>query len=115
MKEIRLTQGKTVLVDDEDFKYLSRWRWHAAYHGGGFYARRSYVGSDGKTKKVHMSRFILDAPKGMHVDHKNGNTLDNRKENLRIVTVAENNRNRKPYCKSGFKGVWQHGERFVAQ
>jgi len=58
-----------------------------------------------KTTKLH--RLIINAPKGMHADHINGNTLDNRKENLRLCTCAQNQWNRGPNKnnKSGFKGV----------
>lgn len=56
---------------------------------------------------VPVHRFITNAPKGIEVDHKNGDTMDNRKENLRLVTRATNSRNVKLYTsnKSGYKGV----------
>ena len=54
-----------------------------------------------------MHRLILDAPKYLMVDHKNGDKLDNRKENLRLCTHADNMRNRIAHkkSKSGYKGV----------
>ena len=54
-----------------------------------------------------MSRFILNTPKGKHTDHINHDTLDNRKCNLRICTVAQNSFNRKLSVRntSGYKGV----------
>ncbi|MDC3426325.1 HNH endonuclease [Aquibacillus sp. 3ASR75-11] len=62
----------------------------------------------GKQIKVH--RFIMNTPKGMETDHINHNTLDNRKENLRISTVAENQQNRKGGNKnnksSGIRNVY---------
>ena len=60
---------------------------------------------EGKGMRLH--RFILDAPDGVYVDHINGNTLDNRRVNLRVVTPAQNCQNRKPHInsKSGIKNV----------
>ncbi len=55
-----------------------------------------------------MHRQIMKAPKGLEVDHINGNILDNRRENLRLATHSENNHNRSKYScnRSGLKGVF---------
>jgi len=62
---------------------------------------------------VFLHRFLLGEPPGMDVDHINGNTLDNRLENLRAISHAENTRNRKGPrrgSRSGVKGVsWSGG------
>ena len=62
-----------------------------------------------KTQTIRMHRLIMMAPKEMDVDHINGNGLDNRKSNLRVVTHQENqcNQQRHYISKSGFKGVHQ--------
>src|SRR5665213_4162813 len=54
-----------------------------------------------------MHRTILDAPKGIFVDHIDGNGLNNQRSNLRLCTRAQNsfNRGRMKNNKSGFKGV----------
>lgn len=90
MKVIELTRGKVTIVDDEDFDYLAQWRWSCGNNG---YARRGgYI--NGKKKTLSMSREIMGDPKGLIVDHINGHILDNRRSNLRIVTVAQSNINK---------------------
>ena len=49
-------------------------------------------------KKIGLHRYLLNCPKGLEVDHINGNKLDNRKSNLRIVDRTVNNRNKDPRC-----------------
>jgi len=99
-KEIQLTQNKTAIVDDEDFEIVSKYKWHFD-HG---YARSSPKFGT----KIYMHRLVTNAPKGMDVDHINGNTLDNRKANIRICSHRENtlNQNRiKNNTQSKYKGV----------
>ncbi len=72
------------IVDDEDFDMVSQNKWHFSYG----YAKSKISG-----KTVYMHRVILDAPKGMEVDHINGNKLDNRKENIRLCTTSQNQLN----------------------
>jgi len=63
---------------------------------------------------VKLSRLIVKPPRGMFVDHINGVTLDNRRENLRAVTPAENMHNKRKMarpCTSQFKGVHWHVRR----
>lgn len=100
MRKIKLTRGKEAIVDDDDFEYLNKFKWHYQAQGG--YAFRA---------KQHgarqMHRTIVNCPGGKFVDHINGDGLDNRKSNLRICTKAQNgmNRGRQKQNKSGFKGV----------
>lgn len=89
--EIELSQGKKAIVDNEDYERLSQRRWYASNEHGRFYAKTCVKGSG---SKIRMHRFIMGVtdPNTL-VDHKNHNTLDNRKSNLRICTTAENTRN----------------------
>ena len=122
MKEIKLTQGKVAIVDDEDFEYLDQWKWYAKKNprSDTYYAARSisfYV--DGKRKQgtKYMHKEILDAPRGMEVDHENHNGLDNQKSNIRICTQSQNQRNRLKYKNNtrGYKGVSSLRKYIVAQ
>ena len=90
-KLIPLTQGKFAIVDAEDYERLSKYKWHVDKGDSTYYAARGIVG-----KNFRMHREILNAPEGLVVDHRNHNGLDNRRENLRLCTVAENNMNRRP-------------------
>lgn len=108
-KEIQLTLGLTALVDDEDYKRLSDgYKWQARYNSDGIkvYASRT---RDKKTEIMH--RIILKiTDRSLHVDHINGDGLDNRKENLRICDRAKNGQNRIKHKMgtSNFKGVSWH-------
>lgn len=109
---IPLTQGQNAIVDVEDFEWLSQWNWCARRKPstGKFYAGRG-VRIKNKAQIIAMHAVILEFPGG---DHKNRNTLDNRRENLRKCTLAQNGRNRgrQRNNKSGFKGVcWDGGWR----
>ena len=110
MKEIILTQGRVALVDDEDFEELSRYQWCAAKNRNKFYAHRKERDSQGKRYSVYMHREVLKTPHDMHTDHIDGDGLNNMRANLRICTIAENQRNRgkQSNSTSKFKGVtWQ--------
>lgn len=94
MKEIILSANKgIVLVDDEDYEFLSQWNWHLC---GGYAVRweRYGVRKDNKRKTICMHRVILGLtnPK-IHTDHINMNGLDNRKENLRACLPSQNSMN----------------------
>jgi hypothetical protein len=108
-KQIQLTHGKVAIVDDEDFEYLNQWKWHFFN-----YAKRTtcFVKPGGKQgfKAVFMHKIIVPAPIGFQVDHINGDKLDNRKSNLRICSISDNNKNvgKRSHNTSGFKGVYWH-------
>lgn len=115
MKEIPLTKGKSTLVDDEDYEYLSQWKWRI---GDDRYAVRWSKKSDGFSPRrlIYMHRVIHLAPEDKMVDHKNGIELDNRRENLRTADEFQNMWNRKmsKNNKVGFKGVCFHNGRYQA-
>lgn len=108
MKEIKLTQGKVALVDDEDFEYLNQWKWCAHKAGKKFYARRACI-LNKKYQEIKMHRLIMDCVEGdgKIVDHKDGDTLNNSKNNLRICSHKNNirNMNKSTLHTSKYKGV----------
>ena len=111
-KEIPLTQGQVALVDDDMYEYLMQWKWFANYDGWNWYAARN--GPRPFQKKISMHRIIISSPDDMQVDHINRNGLDNRRENLRLCTNAQNSRNRgmQKHNTTGFNGVsWRKARR----
>lgn len=104
-KTIPLTQGKVAIVDDCDYAELSKYKW--CFHKR--YAIRN-VKANGKCKQVYMHRVIAGTPDGMETDHVNGDSLDNRRCNLRWATTAQNQANRRidGDNRSGYKGVYFH-------
>lgn len=107
MKKIELTQGKYAVVDDADFERVSahKWRFDGRYAVTHY---RDFLGAPRRNLRLH--RFVLSAKKGESIDHVNHDTLDNRKENLRRCSHAENNWNKglTALNTSGFKGVYFH-------
>jgi hypothetical protein len=108
MKEIPLTRGKVALVDDEDYPELSKHRWYAHKERNVYYAVRMAPRTNGKKHTIRMHAAIVGTPKGMGTDHINGNGLDNRRENLRIVTTRENQQNQHIPRTSKYPGVSWH-------
>ena len=105
MKEISLTKGKVALVDDADYEFLSRFKWCAHAITNTFFASRRPTKL---FKHELMHRAILSPiPKGLEVDHIDGNSLNNQKSNLRPCTRSQNQWNSRLNSNntSGVKGV----------
>lgn len=116
MKKIRLWKNKDelsdkyTLVDDEDYERIVETKdmrgnpkkWYCHNNAG---ACSGYAMSGDRRDSIH--RLVMGNPKGMQVDHINGDTLDNRKENLRVCTQSQNMQNKKlhSHSKTGYKGV----------
>lgn len=90
-------------VDDDDYDRLSQFKWYISHQAQTAYAKRSI----GKTN-VYMHREILGLRERVpRVDHRDGNGLNNTKENLRECTVQQNQANRRKMSGhlSQYKGV----------
>ncbi len=89
-------------VDDADEALANTRRW--------YWNKRGYAASDLTGSRVLLHRFLLSAPEGAEVDHRDGDKLNNRRENLRVSDRKGNgsNRSAQPFNTSGFKGVGWH-------
>lgn len=91
MREIRLHNGMMAVVDDEDFDKVSGLTWYAIKSNGGrsktWYAQANLPG---QRRSVKMHRLLKGAPDKVPVDHEDGDGLNNRQNNLRLVTYSEN-------------------------
>jgi hypothetical protein len=77
------------LADEADAELVGRYQWRPGFaKSGDVYA---YTIID--TKVVYMHRLLIGTPADMHTDHRNGNTLDNRRSNLRPATRSQNGAN----------------------
>lgn len=106
MKKIPLTKGKFAIVDDDDYEWLSQWKWYAAKGHNTYYAKR-HTTKQGSYTTIEMHTLICDAEQ---IDHKDGNGLNNQRNNLRPATYSQNaaNRTKQINNTSGFKGVYWH-------
>lgn len=111
--EVALTRGKVCLVDLSDWDRVRGYRWHAKWENREWAGvRRFYAATSvrdaatGQQTKLKMHRLLIDAPDGYMVDHRNRDSLDNRRENLRLCTNAQNQANSPSRGgTSRFKGV----------
>jgi hypothetical protein len=111
MSTISLNHGYESLVDEADVEALSGFNWLSCVkrwtNKKGEQRERAYALANSPNGVIYMHRFLMNAPKGLEVDHRNGNSLDNRRSNLRLATHGQNISNQKGWAKSGFKGVRQ--------
>ena len=105
MKSVLLTQNKFTIIDDEDYKLISDYKWCVSEkRNNTFYA----VTNTKDRKRLYLHRLIMEANKGDEIDHINHDTLDNRRSNLRITNPQQQQWNRTKGhfpCSSEYKGV----------
>lgn len=97
MREIQLTKGRVALIDDADFERVSQHKWSAGNYPGR-HSNGKRCGEKWYAKArigkiwVYLHRFIMDAPKGMVVDHLDNDGLNCQRANMQLVTSGENTR-----------------------
>ena len=94
-----------ILYDQADTKLVNQYKWYISDMG--YAVWRGF--EDGKQHTVRMHRLIMNALTGQIIDHRNGNRLDNRRQNLRFVTAKENannNHSAKGYTWDKSKNKW---------
>ncbi len=94
-RRIYLDEGMYTIVDPQDFYEFGGYNWYAGGHGTKYYAMRTVENEEGKITTVRLHREIMRPAEGNVVDHRDGNSLDNRRENMREATQRENMYNRK--------------------
>lgn len=111
MKTIKVKNWE-ILVDNDDYDELSKFKWRIRKNGNTFYASSCHYGM-----LFNMHTFLVKSEKGKVVDHKDGNGLNNQKNNLRVITHQQNIWNsRKKNCNtSGYIGVRLEGKKWRAQ
>ena len=119
---IELSGGRESVIDAVDLNKIRNYKWYCSRSGKKGNYRWYAVAwvENGNGKEIRLPQLLLNASTDEQVDHKNGNTLDNRRENIRISTQRENCQNRRKLfrvCSSVFKGVcWHKGnKKWVAQ
>ena len=116
---ISLTQGQETIIDLADWDLVKDYRWYAHWEDNTFYVLTNVYSAYTVQQKIRLHRLLLAAPKGVLVDHVDRNGLNNRRNNIRLVTSLENRCHSvgQKGSRSAYKGVtwnkqsrkWQSG------
>ncbi len=108
MTEISLTQNKVSIIDENDAKLVSQHQWYAQKEPNGkYYAATDITHQNNRKKRIYLHRFLLQPPKGYTVVHKDGDGLNNRRENLELCKNGQTPRSRKAGSKTEYRGVYR--------
>lgn len=116
---IPLTRGLVAIVDAADAESVLQHKWHGHRRNSAklsFEPQRHLKYVDGVSVSETMAAFLMGQREGFIVDHVDGNPLNNRRQNLRWATRAQNAINWKRPNKTGVRGVFRNGDsRFAAR
>lgn len=108
MKLFKNNKEFNILIDQDDIPKINLYKWHIHEikkdNRYDVCSIKRDIKKKDKNRYLILSRYLMNCPDGMQVDHINRNTLDNRKQNLRIVTNFKNQQN-KSNNTSGCVGV----------
>lgn len=107
MKKIPLTQGKFALVDDEDFKYLNRFKWQSSSKVSGSDRAFRSLRIGNTIVDIAMETFLIEIPLGATIIHKDNNGLNNQKANILIGQSGQKNHHSK-------KGKLKKGKKYTS-
>jgi hypothetical protein len=113
-RRIYLGEGEWTIVEPQDYYWLNSFKWMVYGNRNKFYVVRNKIVAPNTTRSVYMHRLMMNPPPGLLVDHRNGDSLDNRRANLRLATCSQNVQNspkRNIKTTSRFIGVYLEKER----
>ena len=92
---VTLKNGRQFLIDEQDWDLVKHINWNVHIMQKGYKYVYTFQKVNGKRKMIYLHRMIADCGLSLFVDHINGNTLDNRRSNLRASTNRQNQWNQK--------------------
>jgi hypothetical protein len=106
-RKISLGEGQWTIVDSKDYYRLMDYKWWVHGNGTNLYAARTAITAELRSRIIYLHRQIMDPPPTLLVDHRNTDSLDNRRANLRLATQVQNmqNRRKRKNTSSRFIGV----------
>ncbi|WP_052417783.1 AP2/ERF family transcription factor [Cellvibrio mixtus] len=119
MPLIGLRGGYNAKIDSIDWPLVSQYLWHISSNGYAMtviHDPEKYKATGNGNKNIFMHKLIMGSPpkEGLICDHKDGDRTNNKRSNLRWATHKQNSWNSRSCAKSGYKGVNQDGNRWVA-
>jgi len=105
-----LDTGEKVRIDADDIPRIKLVKWKRHLVKNYVYVRAMLFSEEyGREREILLQRYLTEAPSHLWADHRNGDTLDNRRRNLRVCAPADNKRNRTkiPGGTSQYKGVFR--------